>query len=202
MNTALSAEQVRSESRLNAYKQSLTRLIVESERAALYSALFDRLVEKYALLKQKCQSFYLFVQRFKDLMRLYSGIPKPVDMRDYLAIGSLDFGYSSWNEKTDDSSWIESFVVKSHLPNPGAVASLDKDAPFPDFLWVFGQQVEDDRGFTEWIRNSFPSSWPNGELAHTGFGAWAGRFMQRLTSVFNLCNDVRLLVVPELEDGQ
>lgn len=159
----------------------------------LATALFTKVVEL-------CGGLMQFVQSFKDVLQAHSAIPEDVSIGSYLAIDSQDYGYPGWRDKTADSSWIESYVVASHLPNASAVQRSDRPVAFPDFLYVSGSQVEDDRGLSEWLRSGFPSSFPTGELAHTGFRSWSGRFMRRLELVFDFCSSVRRLVVPGLPD--
>lgn len=150
----------------------------------------------FAKVCELCGGLMGFVQSFKDVLQAHSAIPEKIDIGSYLAIDSEDYGYSDWSDKTSDSTWRESFVVSSHLPNASSLVRSDLPVAFPDFLYVSSSQVEDDRGLSEWLRSGFPSSFPTGEVAHTGFRSWSGRFISRLSLVFDFCNSVRRLVVP------
>lgn len=114
-----------------------------------------------------------------------------------LEISSQDFGYASWNAKTPDSTFFETYRVSSHLPNSTAIVREDLPVSYPGFLYVDAPKIPDIRGLLEWFYSGMRNDYPTGNFALNGWRNWFSRAYHRINLLFDFLAVVRTIVWPE-----
>lgn len=182
---------------MSAYEVVLKHLIDTGIRYAVSLGL----IQKFSLLlgedQQLISQYELLKAQFDHLLNQTSSIPQGADMAMGLSITPLDFGYSSWNSKTPDSSFFETYRVYSHLANPAAASISSDPARFPDFLFVGGPSIQDYRGVSEWFYSGLRDGFPTGSLAAEGFQSWVSRAIPRIELLFDFLKGVRAIAWPK-----
>lgn len=117
-----------------------------------------------------------------------------------LAVFPADFGYGSWEAKTSDSSWSETYHVYSHLPGfPDGSLHADR-LIFPDWLcWNSDPPAPGYGGFMTWMHGGPRSGFPFGNVCSLGWGRIFTRFMDRIYQADNLIKDLKALLPKVLD---
>lgn len=197
---------------LTAQKKDLQDRLTEVSRG--FDSLLKTFITTYLALH--ATKFYLqvFVRRFGELEEELQGylavtallkpwkdrlayLPDDLSKEVVLRIEPQDFGYSSWEDKTPDSGWTETYFVRSHLMNESAVTPAGQ-APFPSFLWNFDGDVPDWRGLAEWLYSGSASNFPTGKIAVRGHKEWARRVTLVIDSLLEFVGVFRQVAWPEV----
>lgn len=165
--------------------------------------LFIRFGVAIKLLAKVFEYFHYQLQQWRDArlslqqaLNLASDIPEDTGIEDGFQITSEDFGFSSWDDKTPDSDWKESYLVKSHLINASSAGRSDQPIPFPDFLSVYGDNPTKYRGLVDWLQFGPRSDFPWGSIAASGFQSWLSRIGPRASTLFQVLQQVRAIAWP------
>lgn len=197
---------------LTAQNQLLRDRLSEASRG--FNAALKAFVTVYLSLHACKYYLQVFMDRFGELEEELSGylavtailkpwkdrlafLPDDLSKEVVLRIEPQDFGYSSWEDKTPDSGWTETYFVRSHLMNEGAIQPSGQ-APFPSFLWNFDGDVPDWRGLAEWLYSGSASNFPTGRLAVQGHKEWSRRITLVIDSLLEFVGVFRQVAWPEV----
>lgn len=117
--------------------------------------------------------------------------------REVLSISPQDYGYNRWDDRTSDSSWLETIKLARHLPFFDEDHAMDQPQPYPNFIFFDPEPPNPDfKGVVEWVRSGMPSSFPNGLIAEYGLKVWVTRSLICLTEVDAFIAAIRRLPLP------
>lgn len=161
-----------------------------------YKLLCERFMQLWANSEAKYEKFVEVVTLLRSWQQRLEFLPAELKPSKVFSITPRDFGYDSWLVKTPDSSFFESYILKSHLLNGSAVSGSDEPAPFPDFLWVCSSDRTKERGLCDWLVEGPPTGFPYGDIALRGHMEWYRRFSETVNGVFEFVDVFRRIVWP------
>lgn len=167
-----------------------------------FKLMFSRILDAWAPLFDQLSSFRRIQKYLENWRTRLSFLPQNPDKATVFQIHPQDFGYNSWLDKTPDSGFVESYIVKSHLLNGLAAHTENLPAPFPDFLWHFADNRSDWRGLAEWLSLGLPFGWPTGDISVRGHREWYRRMSETLDALFEFVVAFRQVDWPSLDQKQ
>lgn len=180
----------------SAYETALRGFVSGLMQAFAFKFLLERILAKYFELWNDLKRWDGVRATLSPWKERLNFLPSDLSKAKVFSITPRDFGFNSWLEKTPDSGFLESYIVRSHLLN-GAVAHASEPAEFPNFMWTFSEDRTLERGLADWLREGPPSGWPTGEIAWRGHMAWARRLELTLDAVLEFIGVFRQVVWPK-----
>lgn len=160
-----------------------------------FKLMFQRLGTEFGYLLENLAGYRQIQAVLEPWLRRLRFLPDNLSKAEVFSITPRDFGYDSWLDKTPDSGFLESYIVRSHLLN-GSVAEGSNPAPFPDFMWNFAEEKQDFRGLADWLYGGPPYGYPLGDLCVRGHREWSRRMSLVLDALLEFVGVFRQVVWP------